>query len=126
MCLSSSFCFSQHPLSYSFFVRIGVIMVLLILIGIGTYFWGKSSAEKKAKEKFTQDMMAIDVRIDSLREKEFRLQYSLDSLKNKRKELVTVRTVYKTVYETVYLKSVPAKVVDGLNSVIATPIPEQK
>lgn len=108
--------------SKAFWILIAIIMFVMLCIAVAAYLFGKH----REKEKYTQERLHIDVRIDSLRDESLRLQYSLDSLKNERNKLAAVRTVFKTVYDTVYIKTVPAKVVDGLNSVINTPIPVQQ
>lgn len=109
----------KNPLTL---ILIGCIAALIIMATIFSHIWTK----KQVEEKYRQDFVQIDVRIDSLRQNELRLHRSLDSLKNVRDNLVIVRTVYKTVYDTVYLKAIPVQIVDGLNTIISTPIPSQK
>ncbi len=107
----------RNPLTW---VLIGAITVLVLFVGIFSHIWTKRQIE----DKYAQERLAIDVRIDSLREEAFRLESSLDSITNIRKNQTKIRTVFKTVYDTVYIKTVPVKILDGLNFLIDQEIDE--
>lgn len=99
-----------------------LISLIAIFIAIGSYLKGKHDAE----EKYRQKTVEVDARMDSLRNIEYRLRNSLDSLQHERNELTVIRTVFKTVYDTVHIKTVPISIVNGLNTITQLPIPPEK
>lgn len=107
----------RNPLTW---LLVGAITLLVLFVGIFSHIWTKNRIE----DKYAQERLAIDVRIDSLREEAYRLESSLDSITNVRTNLTTIRTVFKTVYDTVYIKTVPVKILDGLNFIIEQDIDE--
>lgn len=103
-------------------VLIGLIMVVLIFTGIGSYLFGK----KQAEDQYKREAVKSDKTLDSLYTVELRLRGSLDSLAKIRNEITRVRTVYKTYYDTVQVKIVTVEILDGLNKILNTPLPNEQ
>lgn len=109
----------MNPIAW---VLIGLIMVVLIFTGIGSYLFGK----KQAEDQYKREAVKADRTLDSLYTVELRLRGSLDSLSKIRADITRVRTVYKTYYDTVQVKIVTVEILDGLNKILNTPLPNEQ
>lgn len=102
-------------------IIIVVLAVIIFVTNYASYLRGQRSIE----DKYTQARFQSDARLDSLHCIELSLRDSLKNVDVRRNELTIIRTVFKTVYDTIHIKTVPVQIVNGLNSIINTPIPKE-